>query len=33
MVLFYALALFLAGMSFGALAFFLWAWCAMRGEE
>ena len=28
-----ALALFLAGSCLGALAFFVWAWCAMGGGE
>jgi len=29
MILFQAIALLLAGMCLGALAFFVWAWCAM----
>ena len=33
MILFQAIALLLAGMCLGALAFFVWAWCAMGGEE
>lgn len=32
MILFQAVALFMAGMCIGALAFFVWAWCAMVGE-
>lgn len=33
MILFQAVALFLAGMCIGALAFFVWAWCAMGEGE
>ena len=33
MVLFQAMGLFLAGTCIGAAAFFVWAWCAMGGEE
>jgi len=33
MILFQAVALFLAGMCIGALAFFVLAWCAMGGGE
>lgn len=33
MMIWQALALFLAGMCLGALAFFVWAWCAMGGSK
>lgn len=33
MILFQAVALFLAGLCLGALAFFVWAWMAMGGGE